>query len=259
MFYRKMENPETPEAPRVSDLFLSVIMTPTGYPRCFGGNSSTLHNLAVNGLDVCCAANAIGRFLNCEEVQFLYIIGHYGSHAHLFFQDLVSILEEEPEIDFHYNALSALRSPLPKHIVFVSSNCGGLLTPKYRHVGLWLPRTDHASYRPITRSDFAAFVFCGNSENGPLRQWECKNPNGVLCVRRRFSGRASCRVCFWVGYKEKLAAVTELYPHEDLSEIDEGCFTEPLGVPGSFFTKYMDDTDVDSVHSGEERDSECDY
>lgn len=257
--FTEMENPEYPEEPTVSDLFLSIIMTPTGYPRCFGGNSNTLHDLAINGMDVGCAANALGRFLNSPEVKFLYIIGIYGSHADLFFANMVSVLQHEPEVDFHWNMFSAFRSPQPKQVVRVSRLGPDLPTPKNRHVGLWFTRTDHNSYRDICRHDFASFIFCGNSENGPLRQWECRSASGILCVRRRFSGMPSCPVCFWVGYKEKLAAVTELDPREDLCEIDEGCIVEPLGVPGSFFTKYMDDTDVDSVHSDEERDSEVDY
>lgn len=244
---------------QTSELYISIIMTPVRYPRCFGGNTNVYKIIYRNAMDNNTVANALGQFLAWSKINTLYITGTTESHGEPFFHDLRVALQEEHEIKFFQSIEEAQRSTAAKKVVRIRSLIRGFPTLTSNHRALEFRNRNYQRYRHFNREDFATYIYCGNSENGPLHQFECRSSDGVLCIRRRYTGVKACKVCFWVGRKMRLNAVTEFDPTE-LDEIDEGIIAEPLGIPEDIYSRHIDEeTDVATMYSSDTYDSDCDY
>ncbi|WPS63605.1 ORF52 [Aviadenovirus phalacrocoracidae] len=226
----------------VSDLFQAVIMTAVEYPRCFGSLSGVFKTIEANDMDVATAANAIARFLNDDGVHDLYICGCAASHAERFYEDLKASLDDEPEVAFvrerhaHWDTLREkriIRSAEPPR-----RNPGRMRG----YVSLLFTNTDPARYHTFDRKDLAAYVYCGNSSDGPCKRFECRSLSGTVCVLN--VSKRLCRVCFRKGIKGKLDAIEDNhYEPEDVALVDEGVVAEPLGMPKEMFEYHFSDTD----------------
>ncbi|AXB73057.1 putative psittacine PAV19 [Psittacine adenovirus 1] len=242
----------------MSELYLSLIMHPVQFPIICGAYTNTMYNIIANGMDENTAANALGEFFCSPLVNTLYIYGSTESHAEDFFTNLRNILSSEPELTF-VESCDQLGPHLPqKRIVRVRHRMDSWPTPYSTHKILSFPIINHV-YRPFCRDDFCCYLYCGNSEDGPLDIFRCRNPIGQLCIRKRFSGRRSCGICFWVPMKKRLKEPQPLLTAEDDRFIDEGCVAEPLGVGGQFYRSRFSDVESDGPDSDEEIPSDIDW
>lgn len=243
----------------VSELYLSVIMTAAGYPKCFGGNSPVYADIYRNGMDNNTVANALGQFLAWNEINTLYICGRRNSHAEPFFVDLRNALDEEPELTFFESIAESKLTFSPKKIIRVRNLRREFPTLSATHRALEFRNDNLNRYKPFNRVELAAYIYCGNSQDGPLHQFECRSRDGVLCIRRRYTGIRACKVCFWVGTKARLDGVYPVNP-AGAEDVDEGVVAEPLAVPDSVFQKYiLEETDVETMNSDDSYESDCDF
>lgn len=242
-----------------SDLFQSIIYTPVEYPECFAGNGPIKRTLEKNGLDPYTTGNAIGRFLCDFSVTHLYVAGYVNTHADLFFRDLKRVLSVEPEITFCENSDYLDETRGSKVIVRHFSLNRNYVTPTNEHVVLEFRKKANSNYYAFNREQFAAFVYCANTEDGPNPVYKCRSDSGVLCVRRRYTGIRTCGVCFWIDEKPKLKTVRSLVFRGVLEE-DEGSVCYPLHIHPSVFTEQFGETDTEPIpESDSEYDSEADF
>lgn len=236
----------TSEEGTVSELFLSVIMRPVRYPVCFAALTNIYTTVEINGLDVNAVANAIGTFLNDPEVNYLYICGRRHSHADGFFEDLRNALDEEPEIQFIPRVTDIERGGPPKKIVRVTRANAVVPTRPHQHRILEFGNSVDP-YDNFGSDELCSFVYCGNSEDGPVEKFACKNEDGKLCVDRRISGREPCGSCFWVPLKGKLEEPTlmDFLGGETDHETDDGIVAHPLGIPPKVYRDILSTTDSD--------------
>ncbi len=250
-----MEQPEKRRT--VSQLYVSVIMTPTLYPDCFCGSGPIQRTLLRHGFDPSSIANGLGRFLAVDEngVDFLYIVGTPQSIAESFYMDLKRCLQQENEITFHTGLNTVATAPTWKHVILLLTENGsyGVPSEAYEHVILEFGHNYDAPrfYLPFERGHLAAFVYCGNSNDGPIDKFRCRNPDGVMCVRRRFKGARTCGICFVIGCKHRMRAPW-VSGRFDYDTYDEGVVSDALGTPNAVFTDMFSDTDVSSIGESDE-------
>lgn len=241
-----------------SRLFRALIFTPVNFPSCFAGTGPVKKNLDRNGLDPNVVANAIARFLILPEIKYLYIAGNSGSHACLFFEDLSEALKNEPEINICSDSDFLDLEKDGKFIIRQFGLSNHLPTSATSHVVLQFRNTNRDFYLNFAREHLAAFVYCGNSEQGPLIAFECRSKSGIICVRRRFTNLRTCGVCFWVQEKSRLGYVTMEKTAPKFNP--EDYLHCPLRVPPYLFTDYFSDTDTEPVPENDPQyDSETDY
>lgn len=248
---------EVDDPPATSELYNSVIMRPVPFPLCFAALTNIYHTIEINGLDVNTVSNAIGNFLNSEQVNFLYIAGYRGTHADFFFEDLRNTLEEEPEIGFHTSLIMLATTPFQKNVVRVYDLDPLVPTHRDNHKIIEFRRTV-PQYEPFNDEEFASFIYCGNTENGPTPRYECHNPRGLLCVRRSLSNRRACGICFWIPMKGKMQEpeLLGMISDSDTEDQDEAAVSYPLGTHPRVYTNYLTSTDYD-FKSSDTYDSNC--
>lgn len=222
----------------VSDLYLSIIMTHVNYPDCFGGNTAILRNIKRNHMDPAVVAHALAEFMCNPLKRYLYVTGSADSHAELFYNDLKNILQREYEVGFCEHLPLIFNMLTHKVIVRIHSTIRGFPTFPQEHVALEFNNYNIDTYEHFDREDFAAFVYCGNSDNGPISEFRCLRGDGLIC--NRHASFYSCGVCF-VKTNHRLAPVNEFY-FEDLESVDDGIVCEPLGIPHGVFDAEFDDT-----------------
>nr|WGL40778.1 hypothetical protein [Tawny frogmouth aviadenovirus A] len=236
-----------------SDLYLSVIMTPVPYPKCFAALTPIYETLERNYLDVQPVSIALGQFLNNKTINTLYIYGEVDTNAWPFFQDMRAALEGEEELDFCSCIEEVEMSEKQKQVVFLSKYDYDIPTPSEKY---WaIPLLTNKPYTHFTREDLASLVACGNAKGGPNPKYACRSEQRMLCVRRRFIDKRTCGVCFKKPLRMRLEYPDRLNPAKDLPLLDVGIVTEPLGIPRELYARVLSDTESDSFSE----DSDADY
>lgn len=235
----------------MSDIFISLIMTPCQYHKSFGGQGPFMHICYQNGLNITCMSNVFGRFLCDPDIKKLYICGPYapGAHCHLFFYDLYAAFAIQDEAENYrpgesFSLKGTNKTILLKHPAdFRPRNYGNCLILRF----LCGP---HISYREFDREDLAAFVYCGNTEDGPIDSYQCEYRD--LCVNPvcdsddedycdipdQILARSLCYPCSVMENEGRLATLTAPPRNED-EVMDEGCFATPLGIPTTDFNSHF--------------------
>lgn len=217
----------------MSELFISLIMTPCNYPDCFAGIGPFSRICFANGININVLSNAFGRFLTRDHIRFMYICG--STHAELFFRDLLLAFSVESEVlDYHPREFSIEGG---KKIFLNRDFNYEPATLNYNHIVVRLKNSSAASYRNFSRSDLAAFVYCGNTEDGPIDFYRCVTND--ICV----GGPTSivCDVCELVSHSGRLSNYPRFHIL-DFDQDDEGCVVEPLGVPANIFKSHFEST-----------------
>lgn len=210
-----------------SNLYLSVIMTPVPYPQCFSGYSNIQKIIERNDLDINSVANTLGEFLNSDTINYLYLMGTSGSDAEKVFNCLQMAIGTEEEMVFVRKAEKTHVLRGKKKVILCSTLKDTLRTRTREHRVLTLNRRAQP-HGEISREEFASFIYCGNSSNGPMPQYRCQNRAGILCVR----GGDTCNVCFASELRPRMREV----PIENLNPpladflLDEGIVVEPLNT-----------------------------
>lgn len=237
------------------NLFQSIIYTYVPFPKCFAGNGPLKSIFEINGLDPYVVANGVGRFLHDDSICFLYISGHDESHASLFFENLKTVLQNEP-ISFCSDSEQIHSAASGKIVVRHRSLNRTFKTEAPNHIVIEFRNTAVSKFLTFTKEDFAAFVYCGNSKEGPLETYKCRDRNNVMCVRRRFTNKKTCGVCFWVPEKNKMKYAIL----DKKRKLLEKSHSEPLQVPRELFAEYFSDTDTEPIPENDpEYDSDLDF
>lgn len=217
------------------ELYNSIIYTPVDFPNCFAGNLDITTILELNFANIASVANAFARFFIYADIKKLLIVGGPNSHALNFFNDLEHALKDEKELIFSVGnfEIEDLKSVILLRDIDETIDNSLVLN--------FLDTT--VPYEHFSRKDFASFIFCGNTEYGPIKHFTCKRK--VICERRLLSRIRPCTICNRPNRKERLKPVNIL---NVLSEdyIDEGVAVEPLGIPKALFMMNFDLTDSDT-------------
>ncbi|UJZ92527.1 hypothetical protein [Barthadenovirus sternae] len=218
-------------------LYNSIINTTVDFPNCFAGNLQITTLLDINFANIAAVANAFGRFFTSDYINSLYIVGGDRSHALYFFNDLQCALESENELGFYTDDMEStdgVKSIFYKQIV-PSNVSDNMIVLEFSDTSI--------PYEHFSRQDFASFVYCGNTEYGPIDKFACKRH--AICINRQFSHRRPCIVCNRPNRKERLKPVTILNVWSE-DYLDEGVAVEPLGIPKALFLMNFDTTDSDT-------------
>ncbi|UJZ92529.1 hypothetical protein [Barthadenovirus sternae] len=232
------------EAAVPNELFVSVIMTPTEYPRCFAGNTPIAKTITKCGMDRYVVSAIFGEFLAYNKINTLYIAGDYDSFATPFFDDLRNALLQDYEVGFYSTPTEYMDKP--KRIVRICSEYEYLPTDPENHFTLrFLVKAGVHVYTHFSREDFAAYVAAGNTDDGPDRNMLCASPSGTVCLRLNYIDLTSCSKCFrpslWRTHN--IDPVYIFYP-SFMQEIDEGCVAESLAMPKYLYSYHIDDYDI---------------
>lgn len=240
---------------QLSELYISIISTPVEFPDCFAGNGIIKKTLERNGLDPYTTGNAIGRFLAFHSVKYLYVSGNVGTQADSFFSCLKRILSTESEVVFCDDS------------DYVDEVRGEKIVVRHKSLDRNFETQNHVviEFRKrgmfnFNREMFAAFVYCANGDDGPNRVYECRSLDKVQCIRRRYTGKRTCGVCFWIDEKAKLKTFRRLRVSFDYDDVDEGCVCNSLNVNPELYFEQFGETDTETVPENDsEYDSDVDY
>lgn len=218
---------------KVSELFISIIMSPASYPRCFGANTNVAGTLTRVGMDIRTVANAFGQFLAHGQLNILYILGKDETWADPFFTDLQNALCFEDEIRFSSNP--DINTNSGKWIIRITDKSmirAEQGTFKCLEISMSLT---YLQYVHFTRDDLAAFIYSGNTHDGPIERFTCAAENGILCKETR----EHCGVCFNynIAPNKRLEPVYTFY-RSYTEYVDEGIVAEPLGIPDYFYRDH---------------------
>lgn len=206
-------------------------MTPCPYPQCFAGTGPFFNICLSNGFNINVMSNALGRFMCYDYMKYLYICG--GGQARLFFEDLKLALSTNDEID-SYTRTSFSFSGYTKTVIHDYNSNFEPISSINEHIILRFHQPSEFSYRHFNRQDLAAFIFCGNSEDGPLREYQCATND--ICVK--YPSYVRCETCETVAFRGRLSYRPRYYLQQ--IDEDEGCIVEPLGIPHKIFEDSFD-------------------
>lgn len=227
-----------------TDAFVDLIMTPLrSAVNCFGHNTTVCRILRENGFDVSAVANALGRWLCCGYVDTLYIQPFNYDVGVAFFNDLKNALRDIPEVTALDDLSLVLRTSGKKLALLPPYVNPPTLPP--RHLVLRFMNMTTLP-RSFDRESLAGFVYCGNTEDGPLEKYRCQEEEGNLCVRAGISRELPCGKCFSNGIKGRLR--TMWFPAATSEFIDEGVCCEPLGFSKDIYMweQSSDESDSDT-------------
>lgn len=214
-------------------------MTPVSPSRCFGRDTELYRIFSENGFDVSAAANALGRWLCSDVLDFLYIQPFNYEVGQAFMRDLREAIGHMDEIGFVDDFRNVLRVKARKKVAMLPPYCSPV-TIFPRHIILRFANS-FSLPRRFSPLDLAVFLYCGNTEEGPDPVFECEEENGYICIDRDFGCEASCGKCFEMGIAQRLR---EPWLREDFSnEVDEGVVAEPLGLPSTVYRWHLNDYD----------------
>lgn len=224
-----------------TDAYVDLIMTPVQRPWCYGHISTVCRILRENGFDVSAAANALARWLCAGPVDVLYVQPYNWEVGNAFFEDLAAALTGFVEVNVTRNVSEVLRLSGKKLVLLPPFRNPPTIYP--RHVIFRFMNT-LAPVRRFTRQCLASFVYCGNTEDGPLNKYECMEDSGLLCIRASISLEHPCGNCFSNGIKGRLRNM--LVPATIEDNQDEGVVCTPLGVHEEIYVWEPPSEDSDS-------------
>lgn len=210
--------------------FVDLIMTPVSLQGCLACNTSIYKLFSENGYDVSAAANALGRWLYEPTVRALYVQMRNELVGQCFLHDLVSAFGNFEDIKF-IEHFSLAKENIDSKIIAVLPYGSEPTTDCAEHVIL---RFEYFNTLPrrFSREDLAAFVACGNSEDGPDNYFQCIGRGGYICI----DGLETCGRCFEMGCSYNLC---EIWLRDDASElVDEGVIVEPLGLTKKIYEMF---------------------